>query len=108
MPSLHLLNKDGPKFPQPCQVGSGLMESGYWRVSIERAEQVIGHSIHFHRRKAEPAFVSGIVTDFRREHYTTKKGNTSPRTIFIFTPTEDAQIITDAIGWTLAGVKFVP
>ncbi|MGB6219388.1 hypothetical protein [Haloferula sp.] len=108
MPILHLLNQEGPDYPQPKETTPGVMESGHWRVSVDRAEAVIGHPIHFHRRKAEAAFLSGIVTGYRREPYTTAKGNTAPRTIFIFRPQPDIHVATDLTGWTLAGVKFIP
>jgi hypothetical protein len=68
---------------------------------------MIGHLIHFHRRKAEAAFLSGVVTAFRRDPYTTSKGTTSHRTVFLFTPGPDGHIITDTAGWTRAGVKLV-
>ena len=108
MPSIHLLNTDGPEFPQPWESSPGVVETGHWRVSPERADAMIGHPIHLHRRKAEAAFQSGIVTSYRREPYTTPKGNTSPRIVFVFSPTPDTNVITDTNGWTLAGVKFVP
>ncbi len=85
------------------------MESGYWLVSVDRAVAMIGHPIHFHRAKVEVAFLSGIVTNYRREPYTTKKGNTSPRTVFIFTPGPEglgAQVTASSDGWTPAGVKY--
>ena len=107
MPSLHLLNQEGPKFPQPCGSSQGGMESGWWRVSEARALSVVGHPIHFHRRKAEPAFLSGIVTGFKREPYTTAKDITSPRTVFQFTLRQDDPATTDSSGWTLAGVKYI-
>jgi hypothetical protein len=75
MPCFHLLNKEGPEFPQPGHVAPGVMESGWWRISIKRAESAIGHPIHFHRRKAEAAFLSGVITGYRRENYTTAKGS---------------------------------
>jgi hypothetical protein len=107
MPTLHLLNQEGPEFPQPSYVSPGIMESGWWRVSEARARSMIDYPIHFHRRMAEASFLSGIVTGFRLEAYTTPKGNTSPRTIFLFTPVPDGHLVTDTTGWTLAGVKFV-
>ncbi|WP_379708932.1 hypothetical protein [Haloferula chungangensis] len=89
-------------------MASDVMESGHWRVSIARAEAVIGHPVHFHRRKAEAAFLSGTITGYRREPYITEKGRTSTRTIFVFSPQPETHATTDVTGWTLAGVKFVP
>jgi len=108
MPKLYLLNQDGPEFPQPRETSPGVMESGWWRVSEARADSMIGHPIHFHRRKVEAAYLSGIVTGFRREDYTTSKGNISPRIVFLFSPEPEDNILTDPSGWTPAGVKFIP
>ncbi len=84
------------------------MESGWWFVSAARAESVVGHPIHFHRRKAEAALLSDIVTGYRRETYTPPKGRSSTRTVFLFTETDSTEIATSADDWTPAGVKFVP
>ena len=108
MPRLHLLNQDGPQSPQPSEISPGVMESGWWQVSDARANSMIGHPIHFHRRKALAAYLSGIVTGFRREIYTTSKGKSTLRTVFLFTPQPDGQILADPEGWTLAGVRYLP
>lgn len=110
MPSIHLLNKAAsPLQPSEAPPDSGAWESGLWLVSAERAESLKGHPIHFHHRQADAAFLSGIVTDHRRELYTTPEGNTSPRTIFIFTPLSDSpDVFTGPEGWTPAGVKYIP
>ncbi len=108
MPSIHLLNKADTHSPQPEETSPGIWESGFWRVSIKRAEMLKGHPIHFHRRKADATFLSGIVTGYRREPYTTAKNSTSPRTIFVFNPLPHSEVLTDPAGWTLAGVKFIP
>jgi hypothetical protein len=108
MPHLHLLNQEGAEFPQPGPTDSGEMESGWWLVSMNRAESVIGHPIHFHRRKAETAFLSGIVTGYRRETYTPPEGRPSTRTVFLFTEVDSTGTATTTDGWTPAGVKYVP
>lgn len=69
---------------------------------------MIGQPMHLHERKAAAAFLSGTVTGYRREPYTTPKGKTSTRSVFLFTPEERGNVVTDSAGWTLAGVKFVP
>lgn len=108
MPEIHLLNRESSPL-QPRDLGDGVTESGFWRISLNRAQAVVGHPIHFHRRKAAPSHLSGIVTDFRRQAYTTPKGETSPRTVFVFKPDRDLEgTITSTAGWTPAGVKFLP
>jgi hypothetical protein len=107
MPSIHLLNKATSPL-QPEEVSAGISESGLWRVSTERAESLKGHPIHFHRRKADAAFLSAIVTDYRRELYNTDEGRTTMRTVFIFAPTADpGAVFTGPEGWTPAGVKYI-
>jgi len=107
MPRLHLLNQAGQELPQPRHISPDVVESGCWLVSIERAEAMIGFPIHLHRRKAEPAFLSGVVSAYRRENYTSPTGRPTMRTVFTFTPGPDDQAVTDSSGWTPAGVKFV-
>lgn len=74
----------------------------HWRISADSATSMIEDPIHFLSRKEQATFVSAN----RREPYT-KKVRDSPRTIVVFIPTTDAQVITASTGWTLAGVKFV-
>ncbi|BCX46408.1 hypothetical protein HAHE_03160 [Haloferula helveola] len=108
MPSLHLLNQEGPEFPQPAETAPGVMESGYWLVSEDRACATIGNPIHFHRRKKDPAFLSGTVTEFRRDYYPPGDPKAKHRTVFIFTPDPHPSGSTTPDGWTPAGVKFIP
>lgn len=84
------------------------MESGWWLVSTERAESVVGQPIHFHRRKSAAAFLSGVITGYRRETYTPHRGKPSLRTVFLFTEVDAAGVTTTSDGWTPAGVKLVP
>jgi len=107
MASIHLLNKATSPL-QPEEVSPGIWESGLWLVSTGRAESLIGHPIHFHHRKADAAFLSGIVTNYRRELYTTGEGRSTMRTVFIFAPAADrGAVFTGPEGWTPAGVKYI-
>ena len=107
MPSIHLLNKATSTL-QPKEVSPGVWESGCWRVSVARAEELAGNLVYLHRQKSEPAFLVGTITSLRRELYTTENGNSSPRTSFIFTPAQHpADAFTSSDGWTQAGVKFI-
>ena len=62
MPSIHLI-KNNPDLPgiDPINPGSTTHRSGYWAVSPEIANALVGGEIFFHEAQVAPAFIGGTI-----------------------------------------------
>jgi hypothetical protein len=90
MPTIHLLNQEGDQFPQPTKLKTGEWETGFWHISKKRSEELVDHSIHLHRRKADPPFLSGTISTYQRKPFTNPgSGKTTERSVFTFKEAED-------------------
>jgi hypothetical protein len=109
MPSVHLLNQDGPPYPQPEEVSPDIWQSGFWYLSEVRSRALCGHLLHLHRKKSEPPFLSGRIVNYRRESYTRADADkATERTVFIFRTESGSGTATDAKGWSRTGIKYIP
>lgn len=85
MPCLHVICR---AFLHVKKIDETSYESGYWPVSEEYTNQLIGGMLFLHETKSERSYYGGTVKSFR------KSGPESPhpgRMIFIFQPTADAR-----------------
>ncbi|MCA1924985.1 MAG: hypothetical protein LDL16_01740 [Thiobacillus sp.] len=42
-------------------------ESGWWKISPDTAEQLVGGEIYFHKARAKPSFFGGLILSYRVE-----------------------------------------
>jgi len=80
-----------------------LWESGWWAVSTEKAEKLIGGRIFFHKAQDKPSFFGGKITKYRIE----TEGEWVGRILFSFTTgMEFKGVTTSREGWGMEK-KFV-
>lgn len=109
MPTVHLLNQEGPQYPQPEEISPRIWQSGFWFLSEARSKALCGHLLHLHRRKSEPPFLSGRIVNYRRESYTRPGAEkATKRTVFIFMAETGSSADTDPKGWSFTGIKYIP
>ena len=71
-------------------------ESGWWAVSAETAEKLVGGDIYFHKKQIEPSFFGGRILSYRIE----TSGECIGRIIFKFkTGLEFKGIRAGVSGW---------
>jgi len=66
MPSLHLIKNDPnlPNFPVVDRA-TATYTSGFWAVTPEVAQSLVGGRIYFHEAQRDPSFFGGTVIDFQ-------------------------------------------
>lgn len=98
---IHLIEKIGNI--NPLDEKRLLWESGWWVVSLEKAEYLIGGRIFFHKAQDKPSFFGGRITRFRVE----TDGEWKGRILFTFIPSlEFKGVKTSREGWGMEK-KFV-
>lgn len=71
-------------------------ESGWWSVTHETAERLVGGHIYFHKKQAEPSFFGGLILSYRIE----TAGEWVGRVIFQFkTGLEFKGVKAGSSGW---------
>lgn len=100
MPSLHLIqNQTDPKLlPKPEQKGSDVWTSGYWSLSKETVQSLIGGRVYFHKAQLKPAFLGGDLLAYRLAEEPPYAG----RIILVFRPDPAAKgTTTSRAGWSM-------
>ena len=73
-------------------------ESGYWTVSKEVADSLIGGDIYLHKAQDRPSYFGGKITSYRVHD----EGQWKDRIIFLFTATmEHKGVRTAKSGWSM-------
>lgn len=71
-------------------------ESGFWPMSEETAQKLVGASLHLHRTKNQPSHFGGKILSYRIE----ETGPSAGRIVFIVRATVDCKDVkVDARGW---------
>jgi hypothetical protein len=92
---IHLIEKRRQMRPQ--EPGSSIWLSGDWTVSEEKAQRLIGGTIHFHEKQNDPSYFGGIVKDFQ---VLPSGSPNAGKVVFIFERTENAiGVRTTKDGW---------
>lgn len=74
-----------------------IWESGYWTLPEDKAKQLLGGSILFHKKPLEPSFFGGLILNFRIQD----KGEWKGRIIFTFEYRADHRnILAERGGWS--------
>ena len=80
-----------------------IWESGFWALPEDKAQQLRGGSILFHKKSLEPSFFGGLILNFRIQD----KGEWKGQIIFTFEYRADHRnILADRGGWS-KGMKVV-
>jgi len=43
------------------------MESGWWKLKGDKAQELVGSEIYFHKKRLEPSFYGGTIVGYRVE-----------------------------------------
>ncbi|MBN2284150.1 MAG: hypothetical protein JXO48_09695 [Deltaproteobacteria bacterium] len=74
-----------------------LWENGYWKLNEEKARELVGSKIYFHRKRTERSFYGGIIKGYRVE----KEGDNQGEIVFKFEYSKTCRNIrTDQSGWS--------
>ena len=103
MKAIHLIQKYPDLLPWPVENESTTYESGYWKLTPERAQQLIRKKIFFHKKKSEASFFGGIIESYRiMEDHPWEE-----RVIFRFKALRELKgKVTETTGWKME-MKFV-
>ena len=72
-------------------------ESGFWPVTEETAQKLVGASIHLHRTKNQPSHFGGTILSYRIE----QSGPSAGLVVFIVRATVDGKDVkVDSRGWS--------
>ncbi|OPY85477.1 MAG: hypothetical protein A4E72_01944 [Syntrophus sp. PtaU1.Bin208] len=75
----------------------GGWESGWWSIDENKAKELVGGEIYFHKKQQEPSFFGGIIGAYRIEEDGQHQGNI----VFIFQyHAECRNVRTDKNGWS--------
>jgi hypothetical protein len=72
-------------------------ESGWWNIDENKAKELVGGEIYFHKKQQEPSFFGGIITGYRIEQNTQYQGK------IVFTLQYNAacrNVKTEKLGWS--------
>jgi len=72
-------------------------ESGWWNIDEDKAKELIGDEIYFHKSQQEPSFFGGVITGYRIEQDVPNLG------CIVFRLQYDAKcrnVKTDKHGWS--------
>ena len=58
---IHLIERDDHFVP----LGNSVYESGFWKLTEEKAELLKDGMIYFHKAQDEPSFYGGRIIDYR-------------------------------------------
>lgn len=73
---IHLIERDD----HFVQLGNSVYESGFWKLTEEKAELLKDGMIYFHKAQDEPSFYGGRIIDYRIQ----QEGEFVDRIIFKF------------------------
>ena len=72
-------------------------ESGWWSMDENKARELVGGKIYFHKKQQEPSFFGGIITGYRIEQDEKYQG----RIVFILQYNAECRNVkTDKRGWS--------
>ena len=72
-------------------------ESGWWSIDENKAKKLIGGEIYFHKKRFEPSFFGGAITDYRIDQSSPYQG----KIVFIFQYNVNCRnVSTDKRGWS--------
>ncbi len=95
---IHLIQIDPGLLPWPVDIGQDIYESGYWDLSLAKANHLVGQDIYFHERQDAPSFFGGIIQSFKISNNAPWRG----RVIFTFKALQDHKNIkTNRAGWSM-------
>lgn len=72
-------------------------ESGWWNIDENKAKELIGGKIYFHKKQLEPSFFGGSITGYRIDQDAQYQGK------IVFTLQYNAacrNVKTDKLGWS--------
>jgi hypothetical protein len=72
-------------------------ESGWWSIDENKAKELVGGKIYFHKKRLDPSFFGGVITGYRIEQDVQYPGNI----VFAlqYNP-ECRNVRTDKNGWS--------
>jgi hypothetical protein len=71
-------------------------ESGFWTMTEELAQKLVGASLHLHRSRSQPSHFGGRILGYRIE----QSGPSAGTVVFTVRATVDCKDVkTDAKGW---------
>jgi len=98
MNAIHLIQKDSKLTPTPVDGSTGLYKSGFWKVSPQKAESLLGGKIYFHEKRATPSFFGGTIVDF----YIQESDPWKDRIVFRFQPDRTCKgVKSGSDGWSM-------
>jgi hypothetical protein len=72
-------------------------ESGGWSIDESKAQKLLGGQIYFHKRRMEPSFFGGSITDYRVD----KSAECQDKIVFTFQYNASCRNVnTDRYGWS--------
>ena len=72
-------------------------ESGWWNINESKAQQLVGGEIYFHKKRIEPSFFGGSITDYRVDQSSQNQG----KIVFTFHYQASCRNVnTDKYGWS--------
>jgi len=72
-------------------------ESGWWNIDENKAKELVGGEIYFHKKQQEPSFFGGTITGYRVEQNAQYQGR------IVFTLQYNAacrNVKTEKLGWS--------
>ena len=79
-------------------------ESGWWRLTEDKAKKLIGSEIYFHKKRLEPSFYGGTILGYRVNQ---DGGEYQGKIIFKLKHSQSCRnVSTDKFGWS-KGVKII-
>jgi hypothetical protein len=74
-----------------------IWESGWWSLDENKAKDLIGGKIYFHKKQQEPSFYGGTITGYRIE----QDGQHQGRVVFKLKYSEECRNVkTGKYGWS--------
>jgi hypothetical protein len=90
---IHLIEKDD----RIKKVEGQVWESGFWSISEAKAQQLLGGSILFYKKKSEPSFFGGLILNYRIQ----PEGKFEGMVIFTFEYRADHRgFVAENEGWS--------
>lgn len=80
------------------KLGDNIWECGWWKLTEEQIQGLIGSNIFFHKHKLEPSFYGGTIRGYRVQN----EGPYEGQIVFEFEFQQTCRnISTDRKGWSL-------
>jgi len=74
-----------------------IWECGWWKLKKDKAQELVGSEIYFHKKRLEPSFYGGKIVGYRVE----QDGQHEGGTVFEFQYSHASRNVrTDKYGWS--------